>query len=47
LLDLYQTTATTRQKSGPVVFTRSAAGSQRLYLTLPGRRDIPDGEPSR
>ncbi|MEF8700259.1 MAG: lytic transglycosylase domain-containing protein [Candidatus Accumulibacter sp. UW20] len=36
-----------RKKTGPTVFTRSAAGSQRIYLTLPGRRDVPGPPPAR
>lgn len=39
-LQLYQA-GPVRLKAASMVFTRSAAGSQRIYLTLPGRRDIP------
>ena len=39
-LQLYQT-GLVRPKAAPAIFTRSAAGGQRIYMILPGRRDIP------
>jgi len=29
-------------KATPSIFTRSAAGGQRIYMKLPGRRDLPE-----
>jgi soluble lytic murein transglycosylase-like protein len=43
---LYQGNALAR-KAAPSIFTRSAAGGQRIYLKLPGRRDVPETDPAR
>ncbi|MEF8700851.1 MAG: lytic transglycosylase domain-containing protein [Candidatus Accumulibacter sp. UW20] len=45
-LHLYRATPA-RTKRGPTVFTRSAAGGQRIYMSLPGRRDVPASPPAR
>ncbi|TLD47111.1 MAG: hypothetical protein FAZ92_00603 [Accumulibacter sp.] len=44
---LYQDNTLTRKAATPSIFTRSAAGGQRIYMKLPGRRDVPETAPAR
>jgi len=44
---LYQGNTLTRKAAPSSVFTRSAAGGQRIYMKLPGRRDVPEAAPAR
>lgn len=44
---LYQGSTLTRKAAPPSIFTRSAAGGQRIYMKLPGRRDVPETAPAR